>query len=196
MCGHTGPEEHDRRERQHHGRERGDEIDDAHQHGVEPAAVVPGEEAERDADDERDPCDREPDLDGGVQPVDRPAQDVAPDVIGAEQVVRPERRPAIQRLGAQVDRVPVVRRDLPLEERGADDREQDGERRNGDRPAREAARAPRASAGAASPQPHTRVEPTDRELGEERRHEHERAGQEQDELHGVRVDARPARGAG
>src|SRR3954447_12005178 len=129
------PQHRDDRDHQDEEREREEEVDDAHDHRVDPTADVPREEADRGPDDQRHARGPE-----GDQQVDAPAvedarEHVAPELVGAQWVTGGERR------GERVERVEgvrVVRRQQRRRERRHDhdpeDRAPRDQRRVADEP--------------------------------------------------------------
>ena len=79
------PEQRRRGEQDREHRQRQDEVGDAHQQVVEPAAVVAGDRADDEPDDRRDDGDEDADLHRGADPVDDAAELVAADLVGAEK---------------------------------------------------------------------------------------------------------------
>ena len=74
---------------QHVERERDEDVDDAASiDGVEPATAVAGQRPEQRADDEGDQHRDEADLEVDPAAVEQARPDVAPEVVGAEQVLR------------------------------------------------------------------------------------------------------------
>ncbi len=69
------------------GRDDEGEVDRPHDHGVDGAPPVPGDDAEQAADDDGDERGGQPDQQRHARPADQLAQDVVADVVGAEEMV-------------------------------------------------------------------------------------------------------------
>src|SRR5262245_30000119 len=111
---------HDR-QREEDARKRHQTVDQARDGEVDPAAVVASRHAEEQPEHDRDRDRAQPDAQRDARPVDDSAEDVSPEVIGAEQVAgrrRHEARPGLSRHG-------VVRRDQRSQQRDDDQRQQD-----------------------------------------------------------------------
>ena len=118
-------------EKDSNARQRQDEIGEAHQQVVDLAAVVPGDGADRSSDQRREDRDEEGDPQRRADPVDDPAQVVATELVGAEDVPalepRRQRQPGHGIGVLEVDLVVAVGRDLLREDRDQGEEEQDHE---------------------------------------------------------------------
>ena len=115
------PQHRDDRDDQDQEREREEQVHDPHQQTVDPAAQVAGHQADNGAGDQRDAGRAE--RDGQVDPaaVQDPGEDVAAELVGAEQVPGGERR------GERVQHVEGGRRPGYQQRRSQDRRDRDGE---------------------------------------------------------------------
>ena len=120
-------EDADDDDRDEQRRHRVDEIDPARDRRVGEPAEVAGEQAEHVPDQHRAERDQQRPDDGGARADDRARDDVAAEVVRAEQVLAARARQAVQ----EVLLVRVVRRDPRPEGRADDDggEDDDGERR-------------------------------------------------------------------
>ena len=119
------PRTHDRDhdDDEHDERERDDDVDGAHDDGLQPAAAVSREQPEADAEDERDVRRDQADHQVDARGVDRAGEDVAAQVVRAEQV-SPGRR--LQRV-QQILVVRPARRDQRRGERAEDEEADDAD---------------------------------------------------------------------
>ena len=144
------PEPEDGHEREHedHEREGDDEIDAAHDDGIgAPAHVArerPEDQAEHERDVRRDEAERQVD----AAAVDDPGEDVAPEVVGAEDVLERRRLEGV----GQVELVRVPQEERPDHAQAGDDRH---DRRSPSR-ARRATSAARRGLGRAAVAPRPR----------------------------------------
>ena len=81
-------EDGDDDERQQDARKAELHVDDAHEHAVRPSAEVAGEQSDEPADRGGDDDGDDPDADRHAGAVDQAQEDVAAEVVGAEQVTR------------------------------------------------------------------------------------------------------------
>ena len=100
------PERGDEGERQDQPREGEEDVGDAHQHAVDPAAEIAGGGADDEAEDRRGQRDQRDDVERRARAVDDAAPDVAAELVGAEQVPAGAGRqqPVLQRLGVRIVR--------------------------------------------------------------------------------------------
>ena len=87
-----GPEDRDDHDGEQQARQRQDDVHQSHDRDLGHAAREPGDQAERDADDDRQRDDGDADQQREARAVDEPRQDVAADRVGAEQVGASSRR--------------------------------------------------------------------------------------------------------
>ncbi len=109
--------EQERREGQEH-------VGDPHDHVVPAPADVPRQHAEGDADRDRGQQDQERDHGRDARPVHHAREDVAPDLVGAEQMLRRRRLQEDRRVG-RAPGVLGVRGDPRREDPDHDDRHRD-----------------------------------------------------------------------
>ena len=121
---------------------REEQVGDAHEDVVDVAAVEAGDRADRRPDRRREERDEDRDPERRADAVDDPAQVVAPELVGAEDVPALERRrlrEAGRRIDVlEVDLVEAVRRDLLREDRDEREQDQDDEADDGGLVAEEA----------------------------------------------------------
>ena len=86
MLGVPGTEGEHQRDDEHEERERDDDVDDAHDDRVEPAAPPAGDQAERRPDDEREQHGQRADAQVDAGAVEQAGADVAAELVGAQQV--------------------------------------------------------------------------------------------------------------
>ena len=111
--GGQGRAEHgDQHQQQHEIRQRLERLGDAHQHIVDPAAIVAGEGADQDADQDGDRGGDAADQQRDPRAVENLRGDVAAGIVGAEQEARirerPDQRPAGER--QRIARIETSRR--------------------------------------------------------------------------------------
>ena len=126
-----GPDHRRQEDREDEGRQREPGIGDAHDHLVDPAAEIAGENAQGGTDAAGDDRPHDADDQGDARPENQAAEDIAALEIGAEQRQRvgaldPERR--LEDLGAGDGLGRVVRRDRIGEHREQNERHQDRQR--------------------------------------------------------------------
>ncbi len=119
-----GPERGDEGERQDEAREGHEDVGDAHQHAVGPAAEIAGRGADDQAEDRRGQRDKRDDGERRARAVDDAAPDVAAELVGAEEMPAGAGRQqaVLQRLGVRVVGGEKGREDRRQDECG-DDRE-------------------------------------------------------------------------
>ena len=102
----AGAQHEDEGDHEHEERERDEDVDDPHDHGVEPAAPVAGDRSEHGADHEGISTASEADLEVDPAAVEQARPDVAPEVVGAEQVLRRRGLEDVEQV--LLDRVPAT----------------------------------------------------------------------------------------
>src|SRR6267378_4124311 len=134
---HAGPEHGHDRQRQQQIREGEQDLDSAHEHGVDPAARETGERAQQQAAPERDEHREHAHQQRHARAVDHAGENVAPELVGAEQVFAAQPRAFFdQGLPGRIERR------QPRRQRGAQ-REHDDERQAEQRQPVSAEAAPR-----------------------------------------------------
>ena len=133
---------HRRGQQDGQARQREDEVGEAHEQVVGAPAVVPGQRADRGSDRGRENRDEQCDPERRPDPVDDPAEIVAAELIGAEDVPAVERRRRGETGGridvVEVDLVEAVGSDLLREDRDEREEDQDDEADDGHLVAEEA----------------------------------------------------------
>ena len=133
-------------------RDREQQLGPAAQQAVGPAAYVAGREPERHADCEHDRDALDDRLQAAQAAVQQAAQHIAPERVGAEQVVR-------SRSGEEAREVlleRIVRRDQRCQQAGEDEQREEPERRDRDRPAQQIAQRNHETRTRGSSQPYAR----------------------------------------